>query len=100
VVRAHGAKNWFLIAALVPGRTKRQCNLRWRNALDPSIDPTTARTGKNWTADEDRKLKGAISTHGGKNWAVISGLVPGRTKVQCRKMSNELSRQALVEDRS
>jgi acyl-CoA reductase-like NAD-dependent aldehyde dehydrogenase len=28
-VRAHGAKNWKEIAALVPGRTSLQCHNRW-----------------------------------------------------------------------
>jgi hypothetical protein len=29
VVRERGAKNWKAIAALVPGRTKKQCGNRW-----------------------------------------------------------------------
>jgi hypothetical protein len=81
-VETHGGKNWGKIAALVPGRTENQCNQRWRTALDPSIALTAGRTCK-WTEDEDLILKNAVQTHGGKNWALISALVPGRTKVQC-----------------
>jgi hypothetical protein len=81
-VQTHGGKNWNKIAALVPGRTKIQCNKRWHHFLDPSIDPTMARTGK-WTVDEFSKLKDAVQTHGGKNWNKIAALVPGRTKKQC-----------------
>jgi hypothetical protein len=81
-VQTHGGKNWDKIAALVPGRTKSQCHSRWRNALDPSIDRTAGRTGK-WTEDEDNKLKKAVQLHGGKKWAAIALLVPGRTKYQC-----------------
>jgi myb proto-oncogene protein len=81
-VLTHGGKNWGAIAALNPGRTKKLCNTRWHDNLDPSIDRAYERTGK-WTADEDIKLKDAKLTHGGKDWAVIAALVPGRTKRQC-----------------
>jgi hypothetical protein len=30
-VQTHGGKDWGLIAALVPGRTKRQCCNRWKD---------------------------------------------------------------------
>jgi hypothetical protein len=33
-VQTHGDKNWGAIAALVPGRTLKQCNKRWRDVLD------------------------------------------------------------------
>jgi hypothetical protein len=75
--------DWAAIGALVPGRTKKQCLKRWYDALDPSIDRAN-RIMSIWTADEDRKLKNAVYTHGGKNWGAISALVPGRTLSQCR----------------
>jgi hypothetical protein len=81
-VQMHGGKDWGAIAALVPGRTKNQCHDRWRHALDPSIALTAKRTGT-WTVDEDIKLKAAVQTHGGKDWAAIGTMVPGRTKNQC-----------------
>jgi hypothetical protein len=81
-VRAHGEDNWIAIAELVPGRTKRQCCLRWHRVLDPSIDRSLARAGK-WTADEDKKLKDAVRLHGANNWKSIAELVPGRTSWQC-----------------
>jgi myb proto-oncogene protein len=83
-VPTHGGKNWQAIAALVSGRTKTQCRSRCNGVLSSNIDPVTAREGK-WTAFEDRKLKKAVLTQGGKNWETIAALVPGRTKVQCRK---------------
>jgi hypothetical protein len=82
-VQRHGGKNWGAIAALLPGRTLKQCNNRWHIALDPSIDRSNARRGQ-WTADEDKKLMDAVQTHGGKNWGAIAAMVPGRTKKQCR----------------
>jgi myb proto-oncogene protein len=83
-VRMYGGKNWAAIAAQVPGRTKKQCHTRWNEAFQPSIDQMTRRTGK-WEEDEDIKLKDAVRKHGaGNNWGAISGLVPGRRKVQSK----------------
>jgi hypothetical protein len=82
-VQTHGGKNWAAIAALVQGRTKRQCNKRWQIFLDLSIDKTNRRMGT-WAEDEDRKLKDAVQTHGVNNWVAIAALVQGRTIDQCR----------------
>jgi hypothetical protein len=72
--------DWAVVAALVPGRTRDQCFKRWYNAsLDPSIALTAGSMGT-WTADEDIKLKNSVQMHGGKDWATIAALVPGRTK--------------------
>jgi hypothetical protein len=78
-VQTNGGKYWVTIAALVPGRGERQCWSRWK-ALDVAL--TAGSTGR-WTEDEDIKLKTAVQTHGGKNWAAVSVLVPGRTVKQC-----------------
>jgi myb proto-oncogene protein len=82
-VQTHGGRNWDKIAALVPGRTKKQCNSRWHDVLAPDRDRERGRTGK-WSEDEDSKLKDAVQTHDGKNWGAIAALVPGRTKSQCQ----------------
>jgi hypothetical protein len=82
-VQAHGGKDWAAIALLVPGRTQKQCNSRWRDTLDPSIDYANRHTGI-WTADEVKKLKDAVQTRGGKSWVEIAALVPGRTDKQRR----------------
>jgi hypothetical protein len=60
---------------------------RWNDTLIPNVKLVnvklvTGRTGR-WTADEDKKLKDAVLTHGGKKWGAIVALVPGRTKAQC-----------------
>jgi hypothetical protein len=84
-VQTDGDNDWVAISALIPGRTKRQCNQRWYNTFNPSIALTAGRTGK-WEEDEDKKLKDAIQMQGvDKDWAVISAMVPGRTKNQCNQ---------------
>jgi hypothetical protein len=80
-VQKHG-NDWVAIAALVPGRTRRQCWSRWHDVLNHIIDRTTARTGK-WKEDEDIKLKNAVQKHG-NGWVAIAALVPGRTNIQCK----------------
>jgi hypothetical protein len=76
--------DWIAIASLVPGRTEKQCNARWHDVLNPSI-ALTARRAAAWTEEEDLNLKNSVEIHGGKDWEAIATLVPGRTKVQCRK---------------
>jgi hypothetical protein len=86
----HNGKNWEEIVALVPGRTKKQCNYRWHDVLVSMSDGTTARKGK-WTKEEDVKLKDAVQKHNGKDWVAISKLVPGRTKQQCQNRWHDVS---------
>jgi hypothetical protein len=82
-VKTHNGKNWFAIETLLPGRTKKQCHRRWRDALAPRNHRATARKGR-WTLDEDARLKNAVQMHNGKNWDAIAHLVSGRTIIQCR----------------
>jgi hypothetical protein len=75
-------QDWVAVAAQVQGRDEKQCNDRWHNNLDPSIDQATVRTGT-WAEDEDIKLKDAVQTHGDKDWVAVTALVPSRTQKQC-----------------
>jgi hypothetical protein len=63
--------------------------------LDPSINRAPPRRSGKWTAVEDSKLKDALQRHGDnkyKDWAAISALVPGRTKMQsCCRWHNALN---------
>jgi hypothetical protein len=81
VVR-HKDEGWAAISELVSGRTKTQCTHRWHNALHAESDETSARAAK-WTTDEDSTLTDAVEKHKGEDWAIISELVPGRTKILC-----------------
>jgi hypothetical protein len=78
-VHKHGDRDWYAIAARVPGRTQEQCGRRWRDVLKASIAVTTGREGK-WAEEEVTKLKDAIQTYGDKNWKEVVALVPGRTE--------------------
>jgi hypothetical protein len=71
---------WPAVAALVPGRTHRQCRQRWVESLDPAI----TRNRVKWTEEEDRKLTEAV-TKLGNDWIQVALLVPSRTNLQCRK---------------
>jgi hypothetical protein len=90
-VQTHSGKHWVAVAALVSGRTKFQCHRRWHDVLNANIDRTNRRTGK-WAEDEDSKLKNAVQTHGGKNWAAVASLVPARTRQQCWNRWQDLGR--------
>jgi hypothetical protein len=78
-VEKYKGGDWAGIAALVPGRTKKQCLSRWNIALHSKSDETTVRKGK-WTTDEDSTLTDAVEKHNGGDWAAISKLVPGRSR--------------------
>jgi hypothetical protein len=74
--------NWVPVAALVPGRTNKQCRERWMKVLNPIIAQTPA---SKWTPEEDAKLAKAVTELGTRDWVQIAAMVPGRTNVLCRQ---------------
>jgi hypothetical protein len=64
-------KDWVAVAALVSGRSKKDCCSRWAKQ----------RRGK-WTAEEDAKLFDAVTKYG-KDWVAVAALVSGRSKKDC-----------------
>jgi cytochrome c551/c552 len=49
----------------------------------PSAASSSA-TRRSWNGEEDAKLTEAVKKHG-KHWVAVAVMVPGRTRVQCRK---------------
>jgi hypothetical protein len=86
-VETFGGRNWARIAATVPGRTENQCKNKWWHV---SRKATATATGV-WTVEEVNKLVSAVETHGGRNWAEIAKMVPGRNDRQCRRKWKHMS---------
>jgi hypothetical protein len=70
-VRDFGA-DWVKVASTVPGRSNRQCRLRWANHLDPKVN-------KEPLSDSEYGI--LIKAHAslGNKWADIVRCLPGRT---------------------
>lgn len=64
--------NWNELAALIPGKTGRQCRERYQNYLDPNLNKDP------WTPEEDRLLLELYRVHGA-NWSIICLNFKGRT---------------------
>ncbi|XP_073296752.1 uncharacterized protein [Primulina huaijiensis] len=79
-VETFGENNWQLVASVMEGRTGTQCSNRWLKTLHPA----RKRVGK-WTAEEDKRMKIAVTLFGPKTWKKVARCVPGRTQVQCRE---------------
>ena len=61
----HGLVAWSLVAALVPGRTGKQCRERWYNHLDAAVNKEP------WSLEEERKLV-QLQREIGNKWADIA----------------------------
>ncbi|XP_052179782.1 uncharacterized protein LOC127793055 [Diospyros lotus] len=78
VVQERGISNWIDIAVLLgTNRTPFQCLARYQRSLNPSI------MKRNWTEDDDDKLRSAIETFGESNWQLVASMLEGRTGTQC-----------------
>ena len=85
-VGAHGLGAWSLVAALVPGRTGKQCRERWYNHLDAAVNKEP------WSIDEERKLM-QLQRELGNHWADIAKYLPGRTDNATRNHYNSVLRR-------
>ncbi|KAG0591135.1 hypothetical protein KC19_1G152700 [Ceratodon purpureus] len=79
-VEKFGEKDWQTVAACMEGRLGSQCMSRWTKVLHPDRH----RRGR-WLAEEDTRLKWAVSVYGPRGWKNIAAHVPGRSDVQCRE---------------
>jgi hypothetical protein len=71
-VTRHGARNWSVISAEIPGRSGKSCRLRWCNQLSPGVERRA------FTPEEDALIVAAHAQYGNK-WATIARMLHGRT---------------------
>ncbi|KAJ5070560.1 snRNA-activating protein complex subunit 4 [Anaeramoeba ignava] len=72
-------KRWTKIAEFIPNRNAQQCLHRYGKRISPTI-----KKKQKWTFEEDSKLVLAMKIYG-KNWALITKHLPGRSDLQCRE---------------
>jgi hypothetical protein len=70
-VYTNGARNWPMVAALVPGRTAKQCRERWMVNLNPMLNRTK------WTPAEDALIREKYDEFG-PQWSKISKFLDRR----------------------
>ena len=61
-----------------------------------SSGPESVTSRGKWTEEEDEILRSAVQEHHGRNWKKISGLLEGRTDVQCLHRWQKVLRPGLV----
>jgi hypothetical protein len=92
-IRIHG-KKWVKVAAMVPGRTDKQCRNRWVDMGD-MLDPANGKDRKPrraWKPEEDAQLALAVKKYG-KKWVQVAVLVPDRIESQCRLRWNKVKEE-------
>jgi hypothetical protein len=87
-VAKYGASSWTKVAALVTGRTSKQCRERWLGQLSPYVHKTT------WTVEEDAMLFHGHSLYGNQ-WTAIAQFLPGRSAICVKNRWNWLSHRRI-----
>jgi len=73
------AQAWEEISQQFEDRTSSDCVNRWQKVLNPENIKGP------WCANEDAQLVELVRQYGGKHWARIASMLPGRTGKQCRE---------------
>ncbi|KAL6963124.1 hypothetical protein U1Q18_038092 [Sarracenia purpurea var. burkii] len=75
IVQQRGINDWIDIASLLEtNRTPFQCLARYQRSLNASI------MKREWTEDEDDKLRSAVEVLGEGNWQLVASTLDGRTE--------------------
>lgn len=91
IVSIFGAKNWKLIALLMPNRTARQCRDRYANYLAPGF------THSEWTNQEDQLLSQKYLEYG-PCWSKIQKFFPNRTSNSIKNRYNYTIKKQMISD--
>jgi hypothetical protein len=78
-----GTLKWSIVATFIPGRTGKQCRERWLNQVNPRLNFEV------WTPEEDSCLMGLVALRG-RQWALISQFLPGRSANSAKNRFNFL----------
>lgn len=70
---------WQEVSDQLEGRSPAQCMHRWQAVLNAENIKGP------WCPNEDAQLVELVSQYGGKHWAHIASMLPGRTGKQCRE---------------
>lgn len=82
LIQKNGIHNWSYIAEkLETNRTPFQCLVRYQRSLNASI------LKRDWTEEEDTKLRSAVESFGESNWQAVASVLEGRTGTQCSNRS-------------
>jgi len=72
-------REWRQIAEQFDDRSAMQCAHRFQKVCNPD------NVKGPWSASEDAQLVELVGQYGGKHWARIASMLPGRTGKQCRE---------------
>jgi hypothetical protein len=89
-VYTHGTSSWANMKKILPDRTIKQCQERWKNFLDPNLSK------EKWTIEEDSLLLNLVGEYG-KKWSRFVNHFHGRTDVLIKNRYNLLIRHQLKE---
>ncbi|XP_038905717.1 uncharacterized protein LOC120091681 isoform X2 [Benincasa hispida] len=77
-IQQKGLNNWIEIAVSSgTNRTPFQCLSRYQRSLNASI------LKREWTKDEDDKLRSAVAIFGVRDWQAVASTLEGRAGTQC-----------------
>ncbi|CAN8258937.1 unnamed protein product [Cochlearia groenlandica] len=78
IIQENSVTDWLNIAvSLGTNRTPFQCLARYQRSLNANI------LRKEWTVEEDEKLRAAVELFGEKNWQSVANELEGRVGTQC-----------------